>query len=310
MSSTPPRPLTAAALVHEPYAPDRFTERLRRRVRDLFVMSLVGPATGVMAILALQYATHLQAPPSTPRHAVRLTVPPMVVPLVPDIPSPAPVPSPLPAPQAQAPATADFGNIQPTPDARHMADWIVARHDNGKAPFFIIDKRDARLYVFHPDGTIVGTAPVLLGAARGDETWPGIGDVPIKQVKPYQRTTAAGRFVTQPGLDLDHKDVVWIDYDAALAMHRVINKVRSERRPERLASPTPLDNRISFGCINVPIAFFDAYVSPVFGKRAGVAYIIPEVKTFQEAFEQNASQAPVMASLDAKPKAQADLAER
>jgi hypothetical protein len=307
MPSTSPRTLPAVALVHEPHVAERFADRLRRQVRDLFVMSVVGPATGVLAILALQYATVLQQPPaaSSP-HAVRLNVPPMVVPVVPE----RPLPAPAPAPEPPGLVAADFGNITPTPQARRMADWIVARHDNGKAPFFIIDKRDARLYVFQPDGTIVGTAPVLLGAARGDETWPGIGNVPIKQVRPWQRTTAAGRFVTEPGMDLDRKDVVWLDYDAGLAMHRVINKVRSEHRPERLATPTPLDNRISFGCINVPIAFFDAYVSPVFGKRPGVAYILPEVKTFQEAFEQNATKAPVMASLDARPKAPADLAER
>ena len=62
---------------------------------------------------------------------------------------------------------------------------------------WIIDKRDARLYVFQPNGTVVDAAPVLLGSARGDDSWPGIGNVPIKDVKPYQRTTAAGRFVTQ-----------------------------------------------------------------------------------------------------------------
>jgi len=318
MPSAPPRPLSAAALVHEPYPAERFADRLRRRVRDLLVMSVVGPATGVVAILALQYAAVLQQPehpqPLVNRHAVRLNVPPMVVPVVPDKPAPgpltAPAPTPKPTPETPALVAADFGGVTPTAEARRMADWIVARHDNGKAPFFIIDKRDARLYVFHPDGTIVDAAPVLLGSARGDESWPGIGNVPIKDVKPNQRTTAAGRFVTQPGMDLDRKDVVWIDYDAGLAMHRVINKVRAERRPERLASPSSADNRISFGCINVPVEFFDAVVSPVFGKRAGVAYILPEVKTFHEAFEENAVQAPVMASLEAKPKAPADLAER
>jgi hypothetical protein len=313
MPNTPTRSRPAAALVHEPMPAERFADRLRRRVRDLLVMSVVGPATGVLAILALQYAAGLQQPPSdVNRHAVRLNVPPMVVPVVPEKPAPGPLtaPSPTPSPETPALAAADFGDLRPTPEARRMADWIVARQDNRTAPFFIIDKRDARLYVFQPDGHVVGAGPVLLGSARGDETWPGIGDVPIKDVKPHQRTTAAGRFVTQPGMDLDRKDVVWIDYDAGLAMHRVINKVRAERRPERLASPTSADNRISFGCINVPVAFFDAYISPVFGKRAGVAYILPEVKTFHEAFEENAPQAPVMASLEAKPKAPADLAER
>jgi hypothetical protein len=303
MSSHPPLCARADA-ARAGRAPDSLAERLRRRVRDLFVMGLVGPAIGVAAVFVLHVATQLQAElHAPPPHAVRLNVPPMVVPLVPETPAPSPPPAP-------PVATADFGSVAPTPDVHHMADWVVARHDNGQSPFFIIDKRDARLYVFQPDGKLLGDAPVLLGSARGDETWPGIGNVPIKQVKPWQRTTAAGRFVTQPGVDLDRKDVVWIDYDAGLAMHRVINKVRSERRLERLASPTPDDNRISFGCINVPIDFFDRFVSPLFGKRSGVAYILPEVKTFHEAFEENAAKPPVMASLDAKPKAPADLSER
>ena len=135
---------------------------------------------------------------------------------------------------------------------------VVARHDNGRMPFIVLDKRDARLYVFQPNGELIDQTPVLLGAAHGDETYPGIGDVPIAQVKPYQRTTAAGRFVTRPGLDADHTDVVWLDYDAALAMHRVINKVKSEHRLQRIASPNPKVRRISWGCINVPAAFFDA----------------------------------------------------
>jgi hypothetical protein len=151
---------------------------------------------------------------------------------------------------------------------------------------------------------------VLLGAARGDDSFPGIGDVPIAQVRPWQRTTPAGRFVTQPGLDDEHHDVVWVDYDAAVAMHRVINKVRAERRPERLASPSPLDNRISFGCINVPIPFFDDVVSPMFGKRRGVAYIIPEVRGFHEVFEEHANDQPVLAAAIQAPQPIAPAAVR
>jgi hypothetical protein len=288
-----------ADLVHPPYEAERLGVRLRRRLRDLLVMGVVGPATGVAAILVLHLASVLQGPPAAPpRPAVASLAPPhYVVPVVPAI-------APLPPPVPPRPATADFGSITPTPDVRHMADWVVGRRDNASAPFFIIDKRDARLYVFQADGVLVGNAPVLLGAAKGDDSWPGIGNVPIKQVRPWQRTTPAGRFVTQPGLDLDRKDVVWIDYDAAVAMHRVINKVRSEHRPERLASPSPAVKRISFGCINVPIDFFDRVVSPMFGKRAGVAYILPEVKSFHQAFEETSPQ-PSVAALATKPPAPA-----
>jgi hypothetical protein len=174
----------------------------------------------------------------------------------------------------------------------------------------VIDKRDARLYVFQADGVLLGSSPVLLGAARGDDSFPGIGDVPIAQVKPWQRTTPAGRFVTQPGLDDERHDVVWVDYGAAVAMHRVINKVRSEQRPERLATPSPKDNRISFGCINVPIPFFESMVSPVFGKHRGVAYVIPEVRSFHQVFEEHANDAPVLATAGSTTQPMAPAAVR
>jgi len=52
--------------------------------------------------------------------------------------------------------------------------------------------------------------------------------------------------------------------------------VKAERRLERLATPTADDNRITFGCINVPAAFYDAYVKPSLGNRNGVVYVLPE----------------------------------
>jgi hypothetical protein len=285
------------------------SERLRRRARDLLVMSVVGPLSGVLAIAALHEVDVLRpgvfSPLPAPRAVMaRSNIPPMAVPTVPDIGTLPPAPLPPPPPTA-----ADFGPVQPTPDARHMADWVVSRDDNGRMPFFVIDKRDARLYVFRADGQLVGTAPVLLGAAKGDDSFPGIGNVPIPQVRPWQRTTPAGRFVTQPGLDDQHHDVVWIDYDAAVAMHRVINKVRAERRPERLATPSPRDNRISFGCINVPIDFFDETISPAFGHQRGVAYIIPEVRSFHEVFEEQAG-TPALAAGTAVAKPMAPTAVR
>ena len=75
-------------------------------------------------------------------------------------------------------------------------------------------------------------------------------------------------------------------------MHRVINKVKSEHRLQRIASANPKVRRISWGCINIPIAFFDSYISPVFGKRSGVTYVIPERKTFAEVFERDPAPGP------------------
>ena len=242
---TPPRPATRRTAASREYGDDGVFQRLARRLRDLLIMGVVGPATGVLAIVAIHVATGLHPfNPGLDADIVRqrdgeralaileqrpyagTALPGNITPFAPEIPVPLPGPPPL--------TEADFGAVLPTPDARQMADWVVLRHDNGALPFMVLDKRDARLYVFEARGHLVDQTPVLLGSAHGDDTYPGIGNVPIDQVRPYQRTTAAGRFVTRPGLDADRTDVVWLDYDAALAMHRVINKVKSERRLQQI----------------------------------------------------------------------------
>ena len=307
------------------YGDDGLFQRVARRLRDLLIMGVVGPITGALAIFAIHFATNMGPIDSKPdaealqkREAERVlailedrvpttalaSLSPNLTPIAPEIGNPPPVTPPM-------LTAADFGAIEPTHSARKMADWVVARRDNGRMPFMVLDKRDARLYVFEASGRLVDQTPVLLGSAHGDETYPGIGDVPIDQVKPFQRTTAAGRFVTRPGLDADHTDVVWLDYDAALAMHRVINKVKSEHRLQRIASANPKVRRISWGCINIPIAFFDSYISPVFGKRSGVTYVIPERKTFAEVFEpQSGAPQPAVATASAEVLAPKDVAQR
>ncbi len=301
------------------YGDDGLFQRLVRRVRDLLIMGVVGPVTGVLAIVAIHFATAM--PPLAPRldaDAARQREAARVMAILEDrvesgitgsVPHDTLPPVSVPPPEAPPLSAADFGAVQPTADARRMADWIVQRRDNGRMPFMVLDKRDARLYVFQASGQLVDQTPVLLGSAHGDETYPGIGDVPIAQVKPYQRTTAAGRFVTRPGLDADHTDVVWLDYDAALAMHRVINKVKAEHRLQRIASANPHVRRISWGCINIPIAFFDSYISPVFGKRSGVTYVIPERKSFAEVFEQR-DNAATLTTASAEPLVSKDVAQR
>jgi hypothetical protein len=62
---------------------------------------------------------------------------------------------------------------------------------------------------------------VLLGLARGDVSVPGIGERKISDINPHERTTPAGRFISEPGRNLSGEDIVWVDYDAAVSMHRV-----------------------------------------------------------------------------------------
>jgi hypothetical protein len=163
-------------------------------------------------------------------------------------------------------------------DTHQLAAWIRATGNNHGLPFAIIDKKAARLHVFNGAGTPRGSSPVLLGLALGDDSLPGIGERKMSEIRPAERITPAGRFVSEPGLNLQGEDIVWIDYEAAVSMHRVRTNNKAERRLERLATPTPADNRISYGCVNVPAAFYDALIKPVFGVTPAVVYVLPETR--------------------------------
>ena len=134
------------------------------------------------------------------------------------------------------------------------------------------------LHVFDAAGALRGSSPVLLGLAIGDESVPGIGERPMADIRPEERTTPAGRFASEPGRNLQNDDIVWIDYQAAVSMHRVRTGGKTDRRLQRLATPTPADNRISYGCVNVPAAFYDALVKPLLGGAPGVVYVLPETR--------------------------------
>ncbi len=179
---------------------------------------------------------------------------------------------------------ADFGQTPASADARSVADWVASSQDGGGAPFLLIDKKQALMHVFDATARLVASSPVLLGEAVGDHTVPGIGQRPTELVRPDERTTPAGRFVGERGRNARGEDVVWVDYDAAVSIHRVIHATVGERRLERLASPTPDDNRISYGCINVPADFYDAHVRPVFARRSAMVYILPDIGSLQQVF--------------------------
>lgn len=156
--------------------------------------------------------------------------------------------------------------------------------DNAGSAFVVVDKKFATLYLFDADARVRGATPVLLGAAVGDDSVRGIGTRPIAEVRPHERTTPAGRFMGERGHNTLGHDIVWVDYDAAVSIHRVRTTHASERRLQRLASPTVDDKRISYGCINVPAAFYDTFIRPTFATRRAPVYVLPEVKPVQQVF--------------------------
>jgi hypothetical protein len=168
--------------------------------------------------------------------------------------------------------------------ARRVIDWVASSHDNGSLPYVVIDKQAAALYLFNGKGEALGAAPVLIGVGVGDTSTPGVGSKSLAKIGPAERTTPAGRFLAKFGFAAGGEKVLWVDYADSVAMHAVITTNKKERRVHRLRTPTADDNRITFGCINVPTSFYQKRVRPLFQKKGGIVYVLPDTKSLEEVF--------------------------
>lgn len=171
----------------------------------------------------------------------------------------------------------------PPPFVEHFAADIIRANDAQGRAFGVIDKPLATIWVFDHQGRLQGLSPVLVGQARGDVAPADIGTRPLHLVRPHEKITASGRFVTEAGHNLSGEDIVWLDYDAAMSMHRVRN-VAGESRLRRLNSADVADNRISYGCVNVPTDFYERQIKPLFAERSGVIYVLPEQRSITAVF--------------------------
>ena len=179
---------------------------------------------------------------------------------------------------------AGFAGQAASADARYAADFIASHADNQNMPYVIVDKKSARVFVFAADGQLRGATTVLLGLGIGDQSVPGIAQRAPYSLKPLERTTPAGRFVSEPGHNLHGEEIVWIDYEAKIAIHRLRPDSSRERRAERMASASLDDKRISLGCVVVPVDFYEGVLQPVLGRRYGVVYVLPENSPVENMF--------------------------
>lgn len=198
------------------------------------------------------------------------------------------------APTALRALQANFEKVLASRDARNVADWVVRVADNNAGaghpagmrglPFAIVDKKDARVFVFDAQGRLLGAAAALLGQAFGDDAIPGIGERALSSIRPEEKTTPAGRFISSMGDSTRGEDVFWVDYAGAVSMHRVVKGTPKERRAHRLASVSPLDNRITFGCMNVPKKFYEGVVRTTFIGTYGIVYVLPDTRSIRDIF--------------------------
>ena len=171
---------------------------------------------------------------------------------------------------------ADFGVEPASGPVQHLTQWILHTDDHQGWPFVVVDKIQARVFVFSPSGQLLGAAPALLGLSMGDDALAGTGERPLSDIAPHERITPAGRFVANLDVNAVGQALLWVDYEQAISLHPVRNANPDERRLDRLATPSAQDNRITYGCINVPARFWRTVVAPTFAGTQGIVYVLPD----------------------------------
>lgn len=175
--------------------------------------------------------------------------------------------------------------IVPSDAAKRVAEWVAASKDNHALPWAVVDKPHAAMFLFDPKGKPLAAVPVLIGIAVGDEASPGVGSKKLADLGPAEKTTPSGRFLAKFGMPVEGQRVLWVDYATSVALHPIPKDAGArEHRRERMLSPTSEDNRITFGCINVPKAFYGRLLSPLFRKKGGYVYVMPDTKPLEDVF--------------------------
>jgi len=183
----------------------------------------------------------------------------------------------LPQPSAHAPQA-----LQALSEpAAQLLQWVAHTGNNEGRPYVVVDKRQARLWVFDAQHRRLASSAALLGLTLGDHEVPDIRSRNVATLSRDARITPAGRFVTEPGVNNQGEDVVWLDYEAGLAMHRVRPGLAQAARLKRLAAQVASAQRVSMGCVVLPVAFYEGIIRPLLGRQAGVVYVLPEQSPLQ-----------------------------
>ena len=173
----------------------------------------------------------------------------------------------------------DFSSTHPSADAQRLVAWVRHTGDAQGRPFAVVDKRDARIFVFDGGGRLAGQSAAILGSAIGDHIAPGVGEhAQTGHVPAAERTTPAGRFEAEPGENTAGERIVWVDYASAFAIHRLRPGASYKLRASRLAGGSSAGKRLSWGCVVVPPDFYRGVVAQVLGRTRSVVYVLPETR--------------------------------
>jgi hypothetical protein len=153
-----------------------------------------------------------------------------------------------------------------SPGVRQVAQWAVATQDHAGLPFIVVDKLEARIYAFDPQGRLRGNAPVMLEASPGDEA--------------TAPATPAGRFVADTFASARSGAIVWVNADTQLALRALPSA--PARSLQRLASAP-----IAEGSLHVAADFYRECLEGL-QSQPSIAYVLPETVPLDLMFQRGA----------------------
>jgi hypothetical protein len=160
--------------------------------------------------------------------------------------------------------------------AAQLLEWMARTGNNQDRPYVVVDKRQAQVWVFDAQHRGLASSTALLGLTPGDHEVADIRRRNVATLSREARITPAGRFATEPGVNLQGEDVVWLDYAAGLAMHRLRPGLAHAARLRLLAAQVASAQRVSMGCVVLPVAFYEKVIRPLLGRQTGWVYVLPE----------------------------------
>lgn len=154
--------------------------------------------------------------------------------------------------------------------------------DSIKESYLMIDKPTATMYVIGENKNLIASFPILLGKTKGET--PNMADAYSDVAS--NATTPAGKF--KLGKMADSQNV--IKEDSILYKGRIISILGTNdialhstypgeftKRTQALNTPTTIDNRMSWGCINISPNNFNKIIKPNFNKGNQWIFITPDI---------------------------------
>ena len=144
--------------------------------------------------------------------------------------------------------------------------------------FMVADKPNGMLHIFKEDGSHALSDPTLYGKDKGDVL------ATVSSLEGGPKITPAGKFtlMSRSSEYAGGQELILVeskDSTGYIAVHAADTSTPSEKRLQRLETPTTEDNRISYGCINTKHDTFINKIKPNLSQLdGGMIFVLPDAQ--------------------------------